>query len=162
MPNEQQWVAFRIAGQAYALPIAEVREIVRTGEITPVPQSPGHIAGVKNLRGRIIPVIDLRKRLGPTSSQPSGAECQMSGPEARNLAPDTRKARVLVLSVSGKLIGMLVDEASEVLKIAPADIDPNPNLFGDGSETYVHGIAKHQGRLVVLLEAEKLLARHES
>ncbi|MGH9521847.1 MAG: chemotaxis protein CheW [Terriglobales bacterium] len=141
MANEQQWIAFRIAEQAYGLPIASVREIVRAPDITPVPQTPQHIAGVTNLRGRVIPVIDLRIKL--------------QRPAARS-----PKSRVLVLMLDGRLLGVLVDEANEVLKIAPAEIEASPNLFGEEDESYVSGIAKHRGRLVVLLDPEKLL-QHE-
>lgn len=192
MPNDQQWVAFRIAQQPYALPVAAVRapvpaasaapgrvahpgvvEIVRVPHITPVPSAssaPGHIAGVTNLRGRIIPVVDLRKKLGiqglANEAQTGAlAEFQIPNPEPSPLKPhDSRlaKARVLVLMLDGKLIGMLVDEASEVLRIAASDIDPNPIPPGRDAEdgdSYVSGIARHQGRLIVLLDAEKLLGR---
>ena len=146
MANEQQFVIFRVGAQSYAMPIATVREIVRVPEITAVPQSPEFIAGVINLRGRIIPVIDLRKRfLQPQES--------------------TSKNRILVLSPEasggGKLLGMLVDSASEVLKIDPAQIESAPKLFGESSETYVTGVAKHQNRLLVLLNAERLLPQIE-
>jgi len=134
----QQWVAFRVAEQAYGLPIAAVREIVRAPDITTVPQSPEHVAGVTNLRGRIIPVIDLRKKFErPAERSP--------------------KCRVLVLTVEEKFIGVLVDEATEVLKIEPEEIEAGPKLFGEDPESYVSGIARHHGRLVVLLDTEKLL-----
>lgn len=138
MAYEPQWLAFRLGDQTYGLEISTVREIVRTPEITPVPQSPEHVSGVMNLRGRIVPVIDLRKKLScPVTASP--------------------KSRVLVMTREGRLTGFLVDQASEVLKIAPADIEPSPKLFGDEVEGYVTGIAKHRGKLVVLLDAGKLL-----
>lgn len=154
MPNEQQsataqrlvpsdqFVVSRIGAQAYALPIAAVREIVRVPEITPVPQSPDFVAGVINLRGRIIPVIDMRKRL----QQP---------------AANSPKNRILVLSRDGKPIGVLVDSASEVIKLEPSQIEPAPKLFGDSTETYVTGVAKDHGRILVLLDAERLLPNIE-
>ncbi len=138
MAGELQLVGFRVGQQSYALPIASVREIVRPPQITVVPQSPTHVAGVVNLRGRILSVVDLRKRFGaPVESSP--------------------KNRVLVVAVETKLVGMLVDAASEVLKLAPETIEPSPKLFGDANERYVTGIAKHMGRLVILLDASKLL-----
>ena len=136
-----QYVAFRVGAQPYALPIATVREIVRPPEIASVPQSPDYVAGVMNLRGRIIPVIDLRKLFHANIA-------------AQSPAP---KARILVLTREGKLIGMLVDSASEVVKIDPAQIEPSPKLFGDSAETYVTGVAKHQCGLLVLLDANRLL-----
>jgi purine-binding chemotaxis protein CheW len=142
MAGELQFVGFRVGEQSYALPISTVREIVRPPEITPVPQSPEHVAGVMNLRGRIVPVIDLRKRF-------------------RQAIENSPKTRVLVIALDGKLIGLLVDSASEVLKIASAEIEPSPQLFGEDNERYVTGVAKHLGRLVILLDVNKLLPEPE-
>src|SRR3954471_8261692 len=158
MPGElQQFVGFRVGQQSYALPISAVREIVRPpqgvpgepglgltacSEITAIPQSPPHVAGVMNLRGRILPVIDLRRRFSQA-------------------AESSPKNRVLVVAVDGKLIGLLVDAASEVFKVAPEDIEPSPKLFGDSNERYVTGVAKHLGRLVILLDVDKLLPESE-
>ncbi len=138
----RKFVGFRVGQQSYGLPIETVREIVRPPEITAVPQSPKHVAGVMNLRGRILPVIDLRTRF----SVP---------PE------NSTKNRVLVISLQGKLVGLLVDAASEVLKIAPESVEPSPKLFGESNEGYVKGVAKHLGRLVILLDANKLLPEME-
>jgi purine-binding chemotaxis protein CheW len=137
-----QFVGFRIGQQAYALPIAAVREIVRPPEITAVPQSADEVAGVMNLRGRIVPVVDLRKRFA----------------QALDKSP---KNRVLVMSFGAKLVGVLVDAASEVLKIEAAEIEPAPKLLGDEQESYVAGIAKYNGKLVVLLDPKKQLPQAE-
>ncbi len=153
MANEQQFVTFRVGAQPYALPIAIVREIVRPPEIASVPQSPEYVAGVMNLRGRIIPVIDLRKRI----LQP---EPSRHGPATSDQRLAT-KERILVLIREDKLIGMLVDSASEVVKIDPEQIEPAPKLFGESAETYVTGVAKHQGRLLVVLDANRLLPQIE-
>jgi len=143
MAAELQLVGFRVGEQSYGLPIAAVREIVRLPAITAVPQSPEHVAGVMNLRGRIVPVIDLRKRFRqPVETSP------------RN--------RVLVVSLDGKFIGLLVDSASEVLKVGERDIEPSPRLFGEDNESYVRGIAKLAGGLVILLDAGKLLSAGQS
>jgi len=142
MAGELQFVGFRVGEQSYALPISAVREIVRPPEITPVPQSPEHVAGVMNLRGRIVPVIDLRKR-------------------CRQAIENSPKTRVLVIALDGRLIGLLVDSASEVLKIASEEIEPSPQLFGEDNERYVTGVAKHLGRLVILLDVNKLLPEPE-
>ncbi|HEY5163601.1 MAG TPA: chemotaxis protein CheW [Terriglobales bacterium] len=142
MAGELQFVGFRVGEQSYALPISTVREIVRPPEITPVPQSPEHVAGVMNLRGRIVPVIDLRKRF-------------------RQAIENSPKTRVLVIALDGKLIGLLVDSASEVLKIVSEEIEPSPQLFGEDNERYVTGVAKHLGRLVILLDVNKLLPEPE-
>jgi purine-binding chemotaxis protein CheW len=142
MTGELQMVGFRVGQQSYALPISTVREIVRPPEITAVPQSPAHVAGVMNLRGRILPVVDLRKRFSQVTESSS-------------------KNRVLVVAADGKLIGLLVDAASEVLKVAAEAIEPSPKLFGESNERYVTGVAKHLGHLVILLDADKLLPESE-
>lgn len=138
MSDVLQFVGFRIGQQAYALPIGAVREIVRPPEITAVPQSADEVAGVMNLRGHILPVIDLRKLFQQASET-------------------TPKSRVLVMSLETKLVGLLVDSASEVLKIDSTEIEPGTKLLGDYHESYVTGVAKYGGRLVVLLDPNKLL-----
>ena len=138
MAGELQIVGFRVGQQDFGLPIASVHEIVRPPEITPVPQSAQCVAGVMNLRGRIVPVVDLRLRF-------------------QQSAENSPKNRVLVVSVEGRFVGMLVDTASEVLKVMPADIESGPRVFGGETEAWVTGIAKYQGRLVVLVDAGKLL-----
>src|SRR5512142_3027491 len=143
MTKEMQAVGFRVGQRTFALPITVVQEIVRPPEITAVPQSAEHVEGVINLRGRIVPVIDLRRRFGETVGE------------------KTRKNRILVISVEGRLVGLLADSASEVLKIADGDIEPSPKLFGDAQDTYVAGVAKCGNRLVVMLHADKLLQRAE-
>ncbi len=141
MGTEMQAVAFRVGQRTFALPITVVQEIVRPPEITAVPQSDEHVEGVINLRGRIVPVIDLRRRFGERVGEKS------------------RKNRILVVGVGGRLLGLLADAASEVLKIAESDIEPSPKLFGDTEDTFVAGVAKCGNRLVVMLHADKLLQR---
>jgi purine-binding chemotaxis protein CheW len=143
MSNELQVVGFRIGHETFALPIAAVHEIVRPPEITAVPHAPEYIEGVINLRGRILPVIDLRRRFGATRIE------------------NTRKNRILVVDSEGRLVGLMVDAASEVLKLAPAHIEPPPEVFGDAETNYVTGLAKHQGRLVILVDLKKILQRGE-
>ncbi len=140
MANDVQAVGFRIGRQSFALPISVVYEIVRPPEITAVPHAPEYVEGVINLRGRIVPVIDLRRRFGASPAE------------------DKRKNRILVVALEGRLAGLLVDSASEVLRIADKEIEPSPKLFGDVEPGYVRGVAKCGGRLVVLLEVDKILA----
>jgi purine-binding chemotaxis protein CheW len=132
-------VGFRIGGETFALPIARVREIVRVPPITAVPDAPACVEGVINLRGRIIPVMDLRKRFG----------------EPAVTAP--KKNRILVTEVDGRLVGLIVDAASEVLKIPPAEIESVPDLLADGGVDYVTGMSKLDSRLIILVDAAKLL-----
>jgi len=114
MEKELQVVGFRIGNETYGVRIAAVREIVRVPEITSVPNAPEAIEGVINLRGKIIPVMDLRKRFGLSEIQ------------------SDKKNRILVVELENKMLGLIVNSASEVLKIPPSDVEAPGSLFTDG------------------------------
>lgn len=139
MDKELQVVGFRIGRETFGLPIAMVREIVRVPEITSVPNVPDYVEGVINLRGRIIPVIDLRKRFGQKSIEAD------------------KRNRIVVVEVESRAIGLLVHSASEVLKVPPSEIEAPQNVFPDGELSYVSGVAKLKGRLVILIHLPRLL-----
>ena len=143
MEKDLQVVGFRIGNETYGVRIGSVREIVRVPEITAVPSAPETVEGVINLRGKIIPVMDLRKRFGQSQIQPD------------------KKNRILVVELEHKLVGLIVNAASEVLKINPSEIEPPGNLFADGESGYVTGVGKLKGRLIILLDIAKLLQRPE-
>jgi purine-binding chemotaxis protein CheW len=143
MEKDLQVVGFRIGNETFGVRIGSVREIVRVPEITAVPSAPETVEGVINLRGKIIPVMDLRKRFGQAETQPD------------------KKNRILVVELEGKLVGLIVNAASEVLKIAPSDIEAPGNLFSEGESSYVTGVGKLKGRLIILLDIAKLLHRPE-
>ena len=143
MEKDLQVVGFRIGNETYGVRIGSVREIVRVPEITAVPSAPETVEGVINLRGKIIPVMDLRKRFGQ-------AEIKAD-----------KKNRILVVELENKLVGLIVNAASEVLKIAPSEIEPPGNVFAEGESGYVTGVGKLKGRLIILLDINKLLQRSE-
>lgn len=143
MPGELQIVGFRVGQQSFGVPIAVVHEIVRVPEITAVPDSPDFVEGVINLRGKIVPVVDLRKRFGEKTI-------------TRN-----KKNRILVSESEGKLVGLIVDAASEVLKISENEIDPPPQVLDRGDLSYVTGVGKLHGRLMILIDLNKTLQRGE-
>jgi purine-binding chemotaxis protein CheW len=143
MDKELQVVGFRIGRETFGVPISLVREIVRVPEITSVPNAPEYIEGVINLRGRIIPVVDLRKRF------------------RENVAAPTKKNRIVVVEVEGRLIGLLVNSASEVLRILPSEIEAPQDVFQEGELNYITGVGKLRGRLVILLDLNKILQRGE-
>jgi len=143
MEKELQVVGFRIGEETFGVRIASVREIVRVPEITSVPNAQETIEGVINLRGKIIPVIDLRKRFGQAEIQ------------------SDKKNRILVVELENKLIGLIVNSASEVLKIPPSEIESPGSVFADGESSYVTGVGKLKGRLIILLDISKLLHRPE-
>jgi len=143
MEKDYQVVGFRIGNETYGVRIGAVREIVRVPEITSVPNAPDAIEGVINLRGKIIPVMDLRKRFGIEAVQPD------------------KKNRILVVELENKLLGLIVSSASEVLKIPPSEIAAPSTVFAEGESSYVTGVGKLKGRLIILLDIARLLRQPE-
>lgn len=142
MAKELHIVGFRVGQEVFGVPINLVHEIVRVPEITSVPDSPGCVQGVINLRGKIVSVVDLRRRFGAKDMTPS------------------KKNRILVTEVSGKLVGLIVDSASEVLKIPENEIELPP-VFDQGESNYVTGVGKLNGRLIILIDLNKILQKGE-
>ena len=140
MNRELHIVGFQVGRETYGVPITSLHEIVRVPEITAVPDAPDYMEGVINLRGKIVSVIDLRKRFGEKTISAA------------------RRNRILVVEHNGRLAGLIVDAASEVLKIAASDVDPAPEVFAEGGLNCVTGLGKYRGRLIVLLDTAKLLA----
>jgi purine-binding chemotaxis protein CheW len=141
MNREVHIVGFQVGRETYGVPITSLHEIVRVPDITAVPDAPEYVEGVINLRGKIVSVIDLRKRFGE-----------------KQAAATNRRNRILVVEHNGRLSGLIVDSASEVLKIPASEIEPPPAVFQDGGLNCVTGLGKYNGRLIVLLDMNKLLA----
>lgn len=145
-----QVVVFRVADEHYAVEIARIREVVPAEQyrITPVPRTPAYLRGVTNLRGRVIPVMDLRLWLGLT---------------ARALEPDTR---IAVAETAAGMVGMVVDGVSEVVRLAAADVESPAQALVDPALDAARGVARVRGRVVTLLDLDRILsdarpARHE-
>lgn len=143
MEKELQVVGLRIGRETFGLPISIVREIVRVPEITSVPNAPDYIEGVINLRGRIIPIVDLRKRFGQKTFEPN------------------KKNRIVVVELGARAFGLIVNSASEVLRIPPSEIEEPNNVFQEGELDYITGVGKLKGRLVILLDVNRILKRGE-
>ena len=139
MEKDLQIVGLRVGGETFGIPISQVREIVRVPQITAVPNAPEIVEGVMNLRGRIVPIVDLRKRFRETDIQPN------------------KKNRVVIVEMDGRLVGLTVNAASEVLKIPPSQVEPPQSFFSDSEIDYVSGIAKLNGRLVILIDLRRIL-----
>lgn len=139
MNRELHIVGFQVGRETYGVAITSLHEIVRVPEITAVPDAPDYMEGVINLRGKIVSVIDLRKRLGEKK------------------VTSNRRNRILVIENNGRLAGLIVDSASEVLKIPGSDVEESPTSLQEGGTKCVTGLAKYQGRLIVLLDMSKLL-----
>jgi purine-binding chemotaxis protein CheW len=140
MSRELHIVGFQVGRETYGVPITSLHEIVRVPDITAVPDAPDYLEGVINLRGKIVSVMDLRKRFG----------------EKQVLLK--KQNRILVVEHAGRLAGLIVDSASEVLKIPTDAVEPPPAAFQEGGLNCVTGLGKVGGRLVVLLDMSKLLA----
>lgn len=139
MNRELHIVGFKVGRETYGVPITSLHEIVRVPEITSVPDAPDYMEGVINLRGKIVSVIDLRKRFGEKTVSSS------------------RRTRILVVEHHGRLAGLIVDSASEVLKIPASQVEPAPAGFQEGGLNCVTGLGKYGGRLIVILDTAKLL-----
>lgn len=137
-----QLVSFHLGGEEYALDILRVQEIIRMQDLTRVPNSPAFVEGVINLRGRVIPVVGLRKRFGLT-------------PIAAG-----KHTRIVVVEVHGTVVGLVVDSVSEVLRIAADTIEPPPRL-GKVDREFVSGVGKLENRLLLLLDVDHLLSGNE-
>src|ERR1051326_8275163 len=142
MAKELHIVGFRVGHEVFGVPISLVHEIVRVPEITSVPDSPSYVQGVINLRGKIVSVVDLRRRFGEKEIKTS------------------KKNRILVAETEGKLVGLIVDSASEVLKIPENEIELPP-VFEQGENNYVTGLGKLNGRLIILVDLNKILQKGE-
>ncbi|MFZ0732481.1 MAG: chemotaxis protein CheW [Candidatus Sulfotelmatobacter sp.] len=140
MSHELHIVGFQVGRETYGVPITSLHEIVRVPEITAVPDAPDYLEGVINLRGKIVSVMDLRKRFGEKN------------------AALKKQNRILVVEHTGRLAGLIVDSASEVLKIPADAVEAPPAVFQDGGLNCVTGLGKVGGRLIVLLDMSKLLA----
>jgi purine-binding chemotaxis protein CheW len=144
MSREKHIVGFRVGRETYGVSITALHEIVRVPEITAVPDAPHYLEGVINLRGKIVSVVDLRKRFGKPAAELN------------------RRCRILVVEHAGRLVGMIVDSATEVLKIPEKDIEAAPAMMQEGGLDCVTGLGKYQGRLIILLDISRVLAIGES
>lgn len=131
---------FWLAGEEYGVDVRLVQEIIRVGEITQVPRAPEFIKGVINLRGRIIPVIDLKRKLSLGTVELS------------------RLARIVVVKLKERLIGLLVDGASQVLKVPLSSIEAAPEEVVEIAANAIRGVAKIDKRLIILIDLLKVLA----
>ncbi len=139
-----QLVTFNLGSEEFALDILLVQEINRRVEITKVPKTPEFVEGVINLRGKIVPVLDLRKRFG------------LVGHEF------TAQSRIIVVNIDNRVLGLLVDSVSEVLQIPAHTIEPPPPLVAGIDAAYIKGIGKFEDRLLILLDLGKVLSKNKT
>lgn len=134
-----QYVGFCLADQEYAFRIGQIQEIVIPDRVTQMPQVPDYVEGISNLRGTIIPIINLRLLFGM----------------ARKEADD--ETRTIVVNVGERVVGCTVDSVRQVMRINPEQIQPAPDIIRSEEASYIGGFAKLEDRLVILLEINELL-----
>ena len=139
-----KYLTFALAHEEYGVPVLKVREIIKMMDITPVPHVPAHMKGVINLRGKVVPIVDLRIKFGLPSDAYTERTCIIVGQVERAGRPI--------------MLGMIVDSVSEVLNISADEIEAMPTL-GQGVETeYMHSVAKVKGTVKLLLNLDKVLS----
>ena len=142
-----KYLTFQLANEEFGIRVLKVREIMGIQEITAVPQTPAHIKGVINLRGKVVPVIDLRLKFGLTAAEYTQRTC------------------IIVTQVQGEaglvLMGIVVDGVSEVLNLSAGEIEDTPDFGEEISTGYLLGMAKSKGKVKILLDIDKVLSSQE-
>ena len=143
MTSEQvlQLVSFTLEKEEYAVDILSVQEINRITEITRVPNAPDYVEGVINLRGKVIPVINLRKKFGLVNKDTDDS------------------SRVIIMDINGITYGLVVDSVSEVLRIPSNIVEPPPPMASSMSSMFIKGIAKLENRLIILIDIDKFMGQ---
>ena len=134
-----QIVAFRLANEEYGVNILNVQEIIRPTLVTRVPKAPNYLTGVINLRGNVVPVVNLRKRFGINKEK-----------------NNDNNTRIIILNVSDLKVGIIVDSVTEVQRITKENIE-EPNLIEFLDNKYVQAVGKHDNRLIILLDLQEIL-----
>jgi purine-binding chemotaxis protein CheW len=142
--DRMQLVSFILDKEEYGVEVLKVREIIRMPNITRVPNTPHYVEGVINLRGKVIPIISLRKRFSLDVSENDG------------------RTRIIVMDMANELTGFIVDSVAEVIRITSGEIQPAPPVVtGSVDQEYLSGVINREDRLLVLLNLERLLSQEE-
>lgn len=136
-----QLVTFSTGEEEFGVDILRVQEIIRTMAITKVPKAPEFVEGVINLRGKVIPIIDLRRRFGLQSKE------------------HDKHTRIIVIEINSMIVGFVVDSVSEVLRIPASTVEPPPPVVAGLESEYISGVGKLEDRLLILLDLDRLLSR---
>lgn len=139
-----QLVTFDLLGEEFGLPILDVREIIRMTDVTPVPHAPSFVEGVINLRGQILPVVDLRKRFNLVAKEMDDS------------------TRIVVVEINNNLLGLIVDGVSEVLRLPGDCIAPPPSIVSSGiGAEYIKGIGHYDNKMIILINLRKVFTTAE-
>ncbi len=141
--DETQLVVFVMENEEFACSITEVREVLKMVKVTPLPRSLDYIEGVINMRGDVIPVINLRKRFGLTEEEQND------------------DSRIIIVEVQEKMVGLIVDAVSEVIRIEKSQIQPAPVQTTGGKTDHITGVGKKDDRMIIILDLDKILTTEE-
>jgi purine-binding chemotaxis protein CheW len=139
----RQLISFIVGAEEYGLELLRVKEVIRMRQITWLPQAPPCVKGIINLRGDIIPIIDLRERFGLQSIE------------------HTALTRVIVVEVEGRPMGMVVDSASQVVRVPADQFEPPPPMMGVADNGFITGVGKIEGKLVITIDADRILSTED-
>lgn len=135
-----QWVTFRLGEEIYGIDVLQVQEVLRITEISPVPGAPDHVLGIINLRGNVVTVIDARNRFGMPPKEADDA------------------SRIIVVDAFDKVIGLLVDNVSEVAYVPNSNIESAPNVGAEEVNRFVSGVCNREGDLLIMVDLAKLIS----
>ncbi len=138
-----KYLTFNLAGELYALPIQPINDIIEMQEYTEVPRTADYVRGVINLRGTVIPVIDLREKFGLETKEYDDKTC------------------IIVVEIDGMQTGLVVDRVSEVLEFGDEQIDPSPKMSADVQVEFIAGIGKREEAVHMLLNIEQIMEKKE-
>jgi purine-binding chemotaxis protein CheW len=136
----KQLIGFTVGAEEYGLELLRVREVIRMRQVTWLPKAPSCVRGVINLRGDVIPIVDLRDRFGLESVE------------------QTALTRVIVVEVEGRPVGMVVDSASQVLRVPADQFDPPPPVMGEGSRDFITAVGKMGDQLIIMIDVDMILS----
>lgn len=140
----RELIAFRIGEQEFCVDIMAVREIRGWTPATPLPRAPGYMKGVINLRGAVLPIIDLGARFGLDTAAPT----------ARHV--------IMVANIAGRMVGLLVDAVSDIIQLADGEVQPTPDVASEQVRTFVKGVFALEGRMVSLIDLQHILPEIEA
>ena len=140
-----QLVSFMLADEEYGVEVLKVREIIRMPTITKMPNVPQHVEGIINLRGKVIPIISMRRRFGLVENQNSS------------------QTRIIIMDVVGSLTGFIVDAVSEVIRIHSSEIQPPPSMVLSGGigQEFITGVFNHAERLLIIMDIDRMFSEDE-
>jgi purine-binding chemotaxis protein CheW len=139
----KQLISFTVGAEEYGLELLRVKEVIRMRQITWLPKAPVCVKGIINLRGDVIPIVDLRERFGLQSIE------------------DTTMTRVIVVEVEGKPVGMVVDSASQVVRVPADQFEPPPTMLGIAVRGFITGVGKLAGKLIITIDVDRILSSQE-